>query len=355
MGLIYWWARIASFAPGFVNYFTRTQPFAGIVKFLGGISQRRELPPFASPTFKHWFLARGVRNIGKPPVILWPDTFNNHFFPGTAKAAVEVLETAGFQVLVPRIQLCCGRPLYDYGFLRLAKGLLRQVLETLQSEIRSGTPIVGLEPSCVAVFREELTNLFPNEEDAIRLSKQTYLLSEFLEQQAPEFKIPKLYRQAVVHAHCHHAAVMKLGAEEKILKALGVNYEVLNSGCCGMAGSFGFEAGKFDVSTACGERVLLPAIRHAAKDTLIVADGFSCREQIQQRTDRHALHLAEVIQIAMTSGPRGSEGNFPERDHVPAVKTISALQAYGFLALCTFSIGVLVSSIFRRCNHEHLR
>jgi hypothetical protein len=148
--------------------------------------------------------------------------------------------------------------------------------------------------------------------------------------------VPKLYRQAIVHAHCHHTAVMKLEAEQATLKSLGLNCEILKSGCCGMAGSFGFEAGKYDVSIACGERVLLPAIRHASKDTLIVANGFSCREQIRQRTDRHALHLAEVIQLALKTGPRGPEGNFPERAYHPVTRTMplwkmAALLASGIL------------------------
>jgi FAD/FMN-containing dehydrogenase/Fe-S oxidoreductase len=348
MGLIYWWARLASLMPQFVNYFTQTSPFSGIIKWVGGISQRRKIPAFASPTFKRWFLARGTRNVGKPRVILWPDTFNNFFFPNTAKAAVEVLETAGFQVIVPRKALCCGRPLYDYGFLNLAKSLLRDVISTLRSEIRAGTPVVGLEPSCVAVFRDELLNLFPNVEDAIRLSKQTYLLSEFLQQKAPAFKVPKLYRQAVVHAHCHHAAVMKLEAEQATLKSLGLNCEILKSGCCGMAGSFGFEAGKYDVSISCGERVLLPAVRHAGKDTLIVANGFSCREQIRQRTDRHALHLAEVIQLALKSGPRGPKGNFPERAYHPVIQTMPFWKMAALLASGILTAAGILSQLRRK-------
>jgi Fe-S oxidoreductase len=195
--------------------------------------------------------------------------------------------------------------------------MLREIIGALRSEIRAGTPVVGLEPSCVAVFRDELLNLFPNDEDAIRLSKQTYLLSEFLRQKASAFKLPKLHRQATVHAHCHHSAVMKFNAEQAVLEDLSLDYDILKSGCCGMAGSFGFEPSKYDVSIACGERVLLPAIRHAGKDTLIIANGFSCREQIMQETDPHAMHLAEVIQLALEHGPRGPEGNFPERAYAP--------------------------------------
>jgi len=210
-----------------------------------------------------------------------------------------VLEDAGFQVLVPAKSLCCGRPLYDFGMLDMAKGLLREVLDTLKPWIEAGIPIVGLEPSCVAVFRDELTSLFPRDEDAKRLSQQTYLLSEFLNRKVKGYRPPQLRRKALVHAHCHHKAVMKTADEEAILKKLGLDFELLDSGCCGMAGSFGFEREHYDVSQAVGELVLLPAVRAASRDTLIIANGFSCREQIEQSTDRRPLHLAEVLLMAL--------------------------------------------------------
>jgi Fe-S oxidoreductase len=175
---------------------------------------------------------------------------------------------------------------------------------------------VGLEPSCVAVFRDELRNLFPENVDAERLSRQTYTLAEFLEQKAEGYKPPTMRRKALLHGHCHHKAVMKLTSEERLLKAIGLELEVLDSGCCGMAGSFGFESGKYDISMKCGERVLLPAVRRAAKDTLILADGFSCKEQIVQATGRGGLHIAQVLQMAMREGLHGPRGNYPERGYV---------------------------------------
>jgi len=180
-----------------------------------------------------------------------------------------------------------------------ARRLLRGILDTLRPQIEEGVPVVGLEPSCVAVFREELLNLFPNDEDARRLSQQTFLLSEFLVRQAEHYQLPQLQRKALVHGHCHHTALMKLRDEETVLAKLGLDYTILDSGCCGMAGAFGFEKEHYDVSLKVGERVLLPAVRSADMETLIIADGFSCREQITQETDRRALHLAEVIQMAM--------------------------------------------------------
>jgi Fe-S oxidoreductase len=174
-------------------------------------------------------------------------------------------------------------------------------------------PVVVLEPSCAAVFCDELRGLFPEDEDARRLGAQIYLLSEFLQARAPDFRPPALHRKAVVHGHCHHKAIMGMEAEERTLKQLGLDYHILDSGCCGMAGSFGFEPGDhYDVSIKAGERVLLPAVREARKDALIVADGFSCREQIAQMTDRRALHPAQVLRMALDGGPGAAAGDYPE-------------------------------------------
>jgi Fe-S oxidoreductase len=182
----------------------------------------------------------------------------------------------------------------------LARYLLKQILTTLRPQIQEGLPVVVLEPSCAAVFRDELLNLLPHDEDAKRLSQQTFLLSEFLQKKAVDCRLPKMKRKAIVHGHCHHRAIMTMKDEEAVLQRLGLDYTMLDSGCCGMAGAFGFEAGEhYEVAMKCGERVLLPAVRAAEKDSLIIADGFSCREQIAQASDRHALHLAQVIQLAM--------------------------------------------------------
>ncbi|HEY6969184.1 MAG TPA: FAD-binding and (Fe-S)-binding domain-containing protein [Candidatus Angelobacter sp.] len=305
MGFIYWWARLAALAPGLANLFTQTPGLSHLLKFLGGVAQERKLPRFADRTFKAWFNHRGTRNAGRAKVLLWPDTFNNHFYPDVARAAVEVLEHAGFQVMIPQVSLCCGRPLYDFGMLDTAKYLLHQVLDTLRPQIAAGIPVIGLEPSCVSVFRDEMPNLLPHNLDAKRLSEQTFLLSEFLVKKA-DYHPPQLPRKALVHGHCHHKSILKFDSEQELLKRMGLDFEVLDSGCCGMAGSFGFEADKYDVSVKIGERVLLPAVRKAGDDTLIVADGFSCREQVQDLADRRLLHIAEVLQIAIgrqSAGP----------------------------------------------------
>lgn len=341
MGLIYWWARLASFMPNVANFFTQTPVLGTVMKLIGGIAPQRQMPVFAQQTFTQWFHFRAVRNQDKPQVILWPDTFNNHFFPQVGQAAVEVLEDAGYQVLLPSRSLCCGRPLYDFGMLDLAEHMLRQILTTLRPQIQAGVPVVGLEPSCVAVFRDELINLFPNDEDAKRLSKKTYLLSEFLGNVATHYQPPQLHQKAIVHGHCHQKALMGLDADKKVLAKLGLDAHVLDSGCCGMAGSFGFEDDHYEVSRQVGELVLLPAVREASAETMIIADGFSCREQIAQTTDRQALHLAQVMQAALHQHADQLPQIYPEQ-HVmkpprPAIastgSTTAALIGFGVVAV----------------------
>jgi FAD/FMN-containing dehydrogenase/Fe-S oxidoreductase len=305
------WARLASNAPGLVNLMTQLPVLGEIAKFAAGMPVERSVPPFAPQTFKSWFRRRRAKVHG-PPVLLWPDTFNNYFLPATAKAAVEVLEAAGFQVIVPRANLCCGRPLYDFGMLDRAQRLLLQILDELSPEIEAGVPIVGLEPSCVAVFRDELLNLFPHDARAQALSRQTLLLSEFLEIHAERLSLTRLDRKALLHGHCHHKSLMKMNAEESALVRLGIDFQSPASGCCGMAGSFGFEQDKYGISMAIAELELLPAVRKAPSDWLIIADGFSCREQIAQGSNRHALHLAEVMQMALHGDPKPHDDSYPE-------------------------------------------
>ncbi|HKF21748.1 MAG TPA: FAD-linked oxidase C-terminal domain-containing protein [Candidatus Angelobacter sp.] len=298
MGLITQWARMASMAPRFVNFFTQTPGIANVLKLFGGVAPERRMPKFANQTLRSWFSRRPVQNSGKPRVMLWPDTLSNHFHPRIGQAAVEVLEHAGYQAVLPQASLCCGRPLYDFGMLDRAKVQLEEVLAELKDEIAAGTPVIGLEPSCVSVFRDEMPNLLGPNEQAEKLRRQSFLLSEFLVQKAG-YRPPQLSRKALVHGHCHHKSVLKFDSEQELLKRLGLDFQIIDSGCCGMAGSFGFEKEKYDVSVKIGERVLLPAVRQAAPDTLIIADGFSCFQQIEQLTGRRALHIAEVLQMAI--------------------------------------------------------
>ena len=300
MGLVGSWAKLASAAPVLANFVTQTPGLAALAKAVGGIARERRLPRFARDTFRSWFARRGRSNAGRP-VLLFPDTFTNHFHPAIARAAVEVLEDAGFAVTVPSATLCCGRPLYDFGMLGRARRVLDETLDVLAPVVEAGTPVVFLEPSCAAVFRDELPELFPNDPRAGRLSRSSRLFAELLEREAPEWRPRALGRRALVSFHCHQRAVFGIAADRRLLDRAGIDVDVPDSGCCGMAGSFGFEKSHFEISLAIGERVLLPAVRAAAPDSLIVADGFSCREQIEQATGRRALHLAEVMRLAVSS------------------------------------------------------
>jgi FAD/FMN-containing dehydrogenase/Fe-S oxidoreductase len=302
LGLIYWEARVAARAPRVANALA---PFG---KRLIGIAPERKLPRFAARSFRDWFAAnRPFAGDGRR-VILWPDTFVNFFEPHIGIAAVEVLEAAGCAVELPRRTLCCGRPLYDYGLLGPAQRLLRQTLDVLRDDIRAGVPVVGLEPSCVAVFRDELPNLFPDDNDAKRLAKQAFTLAEWLEKL--EWQPPRLERRALVQGHCHHKSIMRLDADHRLYEKLGLDAEVLQSGCCGMAGSFGYEAGeKYEVSMRCAEDALLPTVRDAGDNALLLADGFSCRHQIEHGAGRTPLHLAEAIRLALRTQGGGVYGD----------------------------------------------
>ena len=365
-GWIHLWSRLAGVAPTLANLFTQTPGLSAIAKWLAGMDSRRTVPPFAPESFKDWFRAHQPRNPAGPPVVLFADTFNNYYHPDTAKAAVEVLEDAGFRVQVPMQDLCCGRPLYDYGFLNMARRWLEDLLQKLQPEIEAGLPVVVLEPSCWAVFKDELTNILPNNRDGQRLQANVFLIGDFLKNKAPHYRIPKLRRKALLHGHCHHKSLDRLNDktygklfnEKAVLKDMGVEFDALTDGCCGMAGAFGFEKGEhYDVSIKCGERSLIPKVRDADEGTLLIAEGFSCREQIRQMTDREGLHLAQVIRMAIQEGPGGASGQRPEAavvrerrgEHRRAALRVGALVGGGAV------LGGLLYAAFRNSNGHRTR
>jgi FAD/FMN-containing dehydrogenase/Fe-S oxidoreductase len=316
-GMIWRWAALAEIAPRLVNFGSQTPGLRTLAKLAAGIPLGRRIPAFAPESFRRQVSRRTPMHGGPAPrVVLWPDTFNDHFHPGTLMAAVEVLEASGFRVDLPRRRLCCGRPLYDYGLLDEARGHLVEIMDALSDEIAQRTPIVVLEPSCAAVFHDELRNFFPEDPRAAQLADQVCSLSEFLNAHADRLPSMKLERPALVHGHCHQKALRGMDADTRLLTRLGLRVDTPDAGCCGMAGSFGFERDHYDISLAVGERVLLPAVRTATRDTVIVADGFSCREQIAQQTDRRALHLADVLKMALRRGPHGPAGDYPERESV---------------------------------------
>ena len=312
-GLIDQVARFASRAPGLVNFVTHTPPLAQAFKLAAGMTQKRAVPKFAPLTLQQWFRQRGgTTNPAGRKVVLFPDTFNNHMHTDVGVAAVEALEAAGWQVVMPEGHVCCGRPLYDYGFLDLAERYLERSLTQLREWYREGIPIVGLEPSCVAVFKDELGKLLPHSDDSKRLAQSMYHFAEFFEKF--DVEPPRLERKAFVWGHCHHKATGGIDPEVDLLKKMGVEVETLNAGCCGLAGSWGFEAGHHEISMQCGEQGLLPKVRELDEETIVVADGFSCKTQIEQgQTGRRALHVAQVLKLAREHGESGPPGPEPER------------------------------------------
>ncbi len=310
-GLIDQAARIGSRMPGLVNFVTQKPVLRRLAKLAAGMDSGREIPTFAPITLQEWFRRRGAVNPDGPRVILFPDTFNNHFHTDVGVACVEALEAAGWQVVMPEGHVCCGRPLYDYGFLDMAERYLHGVLDTYRDEIRQGTPIVGMEPSCLAVFKDELTNLLPHDDDAERLRRCCYHWSEFFEKH--DVEVPKVAKQALLWGHCHHKATGGIEPEQKLLERMGLDVEPVSGGCCGLAGSWGFEQGKREISIDCGEQALLPAVREASNDTVVVANGFSCKTQIEQAgTGRRALHAAQVMKLARDTGTAGWTAGKPE-------------------------------------------
>ncbi len=286
-------ASLASHAPSLANLPLRVPVIASLAKKVLGIAPQRDLPAFASTNFRRTF--KQQEHPGTP-VLLWPDTWNNYFHPQALHSAAKVLSAAGNAVEVPRRHVCCGRPLYDFGFLDEARTYLLKILDDFAPQIMAGIPVVMLEPSCASVFRDELINFFPTDERAIRLSRQTIMLSEMLARSTNGWTpAPHPSQKIVVHGHCHQKALMTMKDELRLLEATGAQVTMLDSGCCGMAGPFGFEADKFAVSQLLAERSLLPAVRAAGPSDLIVTNGFSCREQIRQNSPRRAVHLAEVL------------------------------------------------------------
>ncbi|WP_081086573.1 FAD-binding and (Fe-S)-binding domain-containing protein [Burkholderia stagnalis] len=302
MGRIGQWAPLASRFPRLMNFMTSTPPLARIGKWIAGIAPQRALPAFAPRPFRAIAKRQGIgQRTGATParnkVILWVDTFNEHFSPDIAAAAADVLTRLGFDVTLPRKRLCCGRPLYDYGLLDEARALLRTAVDELADEIGAGVPVVGLEPGCLSVFKDELLKQLPDEPLAKRLAAQTFLFSDFVAQ--AEFAWPQLDADVIVHGHCHQKSLFGMKGETALLDKLGVRWTLLDTGCCGMSGSFGFNDAHYDLSMKIGEGKLLPLVRQASDDAIVVTNGFSCREQIEDGAGRTPLHIAQLAQRAL--------------------------------------------------------
>jgi FAD/FMN-containing dehydrogenase/Fe-S oxidoreductase len=332
------WTRLVTSVPGLsslANAVLSVRPLARLVLRAGGMDPRRSMVTFARRPFRAWArshdevtvavrppvtgagvatssaaAATGSSPAGaaasssaapvRPPVLLWTDSFNDALSPDVPVAAVRVLRAAGYEVLVPDHGACCGLTWITTGQLDGAKDRLRHLLEVLGPFAVNGIPIVGLEPSCTAVLRSDLLDLLPDDPRAAAVARATHTLAELLTAPAPvgpgeRWTVPDLSAvTAVVQPHCHQHAVMGFGPDERLLASAGAQFSTL-AGCCGLAGSFGMEAGHYDVSVAVAEHALLPALREAAPGDVYLADGYSCRTQAEQLAGVHGVHLAELL------------------------------------------------------------
>jgi Fe-S oxidoreductase len=322
MGWLPLWARLASPIPSIANRFARLR----LTKRLGGIALEREVPPFAHQTFTNWFTKRrrtagvacggvdaesvvaqagregvgaeGVdRAVRRGRVVLWADTFTDRLAPEIGRAAVEVLEAAGYEVVLPDKRVCCGLTWISTGQLKKARRVLNRSLDVLAPYLADGTPIVGLEPSCTAAIRHDAPELIADNPLADKAAKSVQTFAEFLVDSG--WEPPQVGGDALVQTHCHQHAVLGFDADRRLMSAAGIDATIPDSGCCGLAGNFGFERDHYDVSKAVGERVLLPAVRSLPEATAVLADGFSCRTQIAHGTPRRAHHLAELLAQAL--------------------------------------------------------
>ena len=302
MGRIGEWAPYAALLPGLANAVAASPLLAGLARRFAGIAPGRALPRLARKSFRSQFhafqkrrrdpaRAGGVRR--GDAVLLFPDTFSNYFRPQAGLAATRLLEASGARVDLPNARLCCGRPYYDVGMLEEAKASLQTILTALAPQIESGTPVVVLEPGCHSVFKDELLKLFPDNPCAATLAQQTVTLAELL--QARGWQPKPIGGSALLHGHCHQQALGGSKADVALLQAAGIETEAPDTGCCGMAGSYGFRPDTYATSVKIGNLSLLPKVRSAAAETMIVANGFSCREQIEDLAGRQTLHLAEVL------------------------------------------------------------
>ncbi|MET8404557.1 FAD-linked oxidase C-terminal domain-containing protein [Streptomyces sp900116325] len=354
MGWLPLWARLSRLAPRLVNAALSAPGVARVGKLVAGVAGEREAPAFAEESFVQWWMARGAPEpdpADPRTVVLWPDTFSTYFHPAIAKAAVRVLEDAGFQVAVPVRAVCCGLTWISTGQLATAKKVLRRTLDVLRPWIEAGTPMVGLEPSCTAVFRSDAPELMPHDQDVQRLSAQFRTFAELLLNNAPDgWRPPRLTRAAVVQTHCHQHAVMKYDADRELLRRAGLDADVLDEGCCGLAGNFGFERGHHKLSMTIGEQGVLPAVRDAPDGSLVLADGFSCRTQIEQGgTGRRAMHLAEALALGLDGPP---PADHPEKalDRPAAVTRDARLVTAGAVTVAG-AAAVAGYALLRRAQH----
>ncbi|MEV8431104.1 FAD-binding and (Fe-S)-binding domain-containing protein [Streptomyces chartreusis] len=325
MGRLPQWLRLVArtrTAP-LVNALAAAAPFAWAAKRLGGIAPERDIPRLAARTFSRWWERREKTPVGTGGdlVLLWPDTFTEHLSPSVGQAAVRVLEAAGLRVALPptvrwrtpsgdgkgvtvamdpmsllrgRERVCCGLTYVSTGQLDRARAVLRRTLDLMEPVLGTAAPVVVLEPSCAAALRSDLPELLHDDPRARRLADRVLTFAEALERHAPDWTPPRVERPVVGQTHCHQHAVLGDAPDRRLREAAGLAGE-LSGGCCGLAGNFGFEKGHYEVSVACAEEQVLPAVRGAGEGAVVLADGFSCRTQLEQLAGVRGRHLAEVL------------------------------------------------------------
>ncbi|MGO4382673.1 FAD-binding and (Fe-S)-binding domain-containing protein [Specibacter sp. RAF43] len=321
MGWLPLTSRVLEAVPGaarFVNLALGIRPVEELVKRLAGIEPRRRMIYFAPQTLRKWFgkqRGSGVHAVderNRPTVMLWPDTFNNFNSPGVGQAAVEVLEAMGYRVVLPDGPVCCGLTWHSTGQLEMAKRVISQTLNSLGSALDGNMPIIGLEPSCTVMLTDEITELLPDDPRAAKLARQVVTLADIVAAHQGAWPFGEIKVKAISQVHCHQEAKGSYDPDKAVLQRLGIDTDVIGSGCCGLAGNFGFEPGHWDVSQALGERELFPKIRTKDETTMVLADGFSCRTQVTQGTGAKAIHLAEVLKLAL-----GQNASNSTLDQVP--------------------------------------
>ncbi|WP_435216756.1 FAD-binding and (Fe-S)-binding domain-containing protein [Streptomyces sp. bgisy034] len=337
MGRLPQWLRLVArtrTAP-LVNALAAVRPFAWVAKRLGGIAPERDIPRLAARTFSRWWERRAKAPVGTGGdlVLLWPDTFTEHLSPSVGQAAVRVLEAAGLRVALPptvrwrtpsgggegvrvamdpvslvrgRERVCCGLTYVSTGQLDRARAVLRRTLDLMEPVLGTAAPVVVLEPSCAAALRSDLPELLHDDPRARRLADRVLTFAEALERLAPDWTPPRVERSVVGQTHCHQHAVLGDTPDRRLREAAGLSGE-LSGGCCGLAGNFGFEKGHYEVSVACAEEQVLPAVRGAQEGAVVLADGFSCRTQLEQLAGVRGRHLAEVLVEGLVEG-LGSSG-----------------------------------------------
>ncbi|MFE2929310.1 FAD-binding and (Fe-S)-binding domain-containing protein [Streptomyces sp. NPDC059278] len=304
MGRLPTWLRLAAlFAPA-LNALARVRLLAALAKRLAGIAPERGIPVLARETFTRWLNRRWGKGTfifsNDEVAMVWPDTFTEHLSPEVGRAAVRVLEAAGRHSIPAGRGLCCGLTYVSTGQLGKARKVMCRTLDRLGGTL--GAPLVVLEPSCAATLRTDLPELLPDDPRSAELASSVRTLAQYLEEYAPDWQPPRLDRPVTGQTHCHQHAVLGDAAERRLRERAGLT-GVLSGGCCGLAGNFGFERGHWDVSVACAEETLLPSVRAAEPGTETLADGFSCRTQLEQLGGVRARHLAELLAEGLEEGP----------------------------------------------------